>query len=61
MKIVDFLKQFETLEYDKNTELDIFLLNENGSINFLDIYNIGRNKDCSNINSIGIVLRNIEE
>ncbi len=61
MKIVDFLKQFEALEYDKNTELDIFLLNEDGSVDFLDVYDVGRNKDCSNINSIGIVLRNIEK
>lgn len=61
MKIVDFLKRFEGLEFDENTELDMFLLHENGSIKFLDIYGIGRNQDCSNINSIGIVLRNMEE
>lgn len=61
MKLVDFLKRFEGLEYDENTELDIFLLHENGSINFLNIYDIGRNQDCSNINSIGIVLRNMGE
>lgn len=61
MKIIDFLKQFEKLGYDENTDLDMFLLHENGSIIFLDIYDIGRNQDCSNINSIGIVLRNMGE
>lgn len=56
MKVVDFLNKIQSLKYDKNTDLDILLM-KNGCIpQFLIIDDIDNCQDCSNINSIGIVL-----
>lgn len=60
MKVVDFLNKFQSLKYDKNTDLDILLMKSGCISQFLVIDDIDNCQDCSNINSIGIVLTEVE-
>lgn len=43
------------LSFDNNTDIDILLADfESGLYDFLDVRNIVRNANCSDINAIGI-------
>lgn len=58
MKVVDFLKRFENLKYDNDTELLVLLMSDCYYPKFIDIEDICNNEDCIGFNEIGIVLRN---
>lgn len=57
MKVVEFLKRFDSLKYDDNTELLVLLTSENFYPKFIEIEDICNNEDCMDYNEIGIVLR----
>ena len=57
MKVVEFLKKFERLKYDDNTELLVLLTSHSYLPKFVDIEDVCNNDDCMNYNEIGIVLR----
>ena len=57
MKVVDFLKKFENLKYDDNTELLVLLTSDSYYPKFINIEYICNNEDCLGYNEIGIVLR----
>ena len=57
MKVVEFLKKFEELKYDDDTELLVLLTSADYLPKFVQIENVCNNDDCMNYNEIGIVLR----
>lgn len=57
MKVVEFLKRFDELKYDNDTELLVLLTNNNQLPKFVQIEDICNNEDCLRYNEIGIVLR----
>ena len=57
MKVVEFLKKFESLKYDDETELLVLLTSPNYLPKFIDIEYVCNNEDCMDYNEIGIVLR----
>lgn len=57
MKVVEFLKRFDELKYDNDTELLVLLTNNNQLPKFVQIEDICNNEDCLGYNEIGIVLR----
>lgn len=57
MKVVEFLKRFESLKYDDDTELLVLLTSDSYYPKFIDIEHICNNEDCLGYNEIGIVLR----
>lgn len=61
MKVVEFLKKFESLKYDDETELLVLLTSHNYLPKFVDIEDVCNNDDCMNYNEIGIVLRDKSE
>ena len=57
MKVVEFLKKFETLQYDDDTDLLVLLTSPYYLPKFVEIEDVCNNDDCENYNEIGIVLR----
>ena len=57
MKVVEFLKAFEKLKYDNDTDLLVLLTSHSHLPVFVDIEDVCNNDDCMNYNEIGIVLR----
>ena len=57
MKVVEFLKKFEELKYDDDTDLLVLLTSADYLPKFVQIENVCNNDDCMNYNEIGIVLR----
>lgn len=61
MKVVDFLKMFEGLKYDDDTDLLILLTSPHYYPKFVPIVDVCNNKDCLGYNEIGIVLWDEQE
>lgn len=61
MKVVEFLKKFESLKYDDDTDLLVLLTSHNYLPKFIDIEDICNNEDCIGYNEIGIILRDNDE
>lgn len=61
MKVVDFLKMFEGLKYDDDTELLVLLTTPHYLPKFVKIEYVCNNEDCLGYNEIGIVLRDEQE
>ena len=57
MKVVEFLKKFEELKYDDDTDLLVLLTSHDYLPKFLPIEDVCNNPDCLNYNEIGIILR----
>ena len=57
MKVVEFLKRFEDLKYDDDTDLLVLLTSANYLPKFVQIEYVCNNDDCMEYNEIGIVLR----
>jgi len=57
MKVVEFLKKFEELKYDDDTDLLVLLTSADYLPKFVQIEYVCNNDDCMNYNEIGIVLR----
>ena len=57
MKVVEFLKKFEELKYDEDTDLLVLLTGHDFLPKFVKIEDVCNNDDCMNYNEIGIVLR----
>ena len=57
MKVVEFLKKFEELRYDDDTDLLVLLTSHDYLPKFLPIEDVCNNPDCLNYNEIGIILR----
>lgn len=57
MKVVEFLKKFESLKYDDETDLLVLLTSHNYLPKFVEITDVCNNEDCIGYNEIGIVLR----
>lgn len=58
MKVVEFLKEFEKLKYDDDTDLLVLFTSPHYLPKFVEIEDVCNNDDCMNYNEIGIVLRN---
>jgi len=61
MKVVEFLKKFEELKYDDDTDLLVLLTSPHYLPKFIQIEDVCNNDDCMNYNEIGIVLRDYEK
>lgn len=57
MKVKEFLRLFEYLNYDDDTELLVLLTSADHLTKFVQIEDVCNNDDCMNYNEIGIVLR----
>lgn len=57
MKVKEFLRLFEYLNYDDDTELLVLLTSADHLPKFVQIEDVYNNDDCMNYNEIGIVLR----
>ena len=57
MKVVEFLKKFESLKYDEDTDLLFLITSENYLPKFVQLEDVCNNDDCINYNEIGVVLR----
>ena len=57
MKVVEFLKKFESLKYDDDTDLLVLLTSPNYLPKFVEIEYVCNNPDCLGYNEIGIILR----
>lgn len=57
IKVVEFLKKFEELKYDNDTDLLVLLISRDYLPKFVRIEDVCNNQDCLGYNEIGIVLR----
>lgn len=57
MRVIDFLKRFDELKYDSDTELLVLLTSDTRPPKFVQIEDVCNNDDCLEYNEIGIVLR----